>query len=50
MEERLGYCLEDPGLKVPAGAKDFSLLLNVQTSSGAQLATYSVVKGVFVQG
>ena len=34
------------GLKVPAGAKDFSLLPNVQTSSEAELATYLVVTKV----
>jgi hypothetical protein len=50
MEERLGYCLDDPGLKVPAAAKGFSLLPNVRTISEAQLATYSVVTGVLVQG
>jgi hypothetical protein len=49
MEERLGYCLDEPGLKVSAGTKDVSLLHNVQTTSEAQLATYSGVTGVLVQ-
>jgi hypothetical protein len=50
MDELLGYCLDDPGFKVPAGTKDFSLLPNVKASSEAQPATYSVVTGVLVQG
>jgi hypothetical protein len=50
MEERLGYCLDYTGLKVPTGAKDFSLLPNVHTRSEAQIAIYLVVTGVRVQG
>jgi hypothetical protein len=50
MEERLGYWLDDPELKVPAWAKNFSLLRNVQSSCEAQPATYSAVTSVLVQG
>jgi hypothetical protein len=32
---------EQPGIRIPAGAKDFSLLKNVQTGSGAHTASYS---------
>jgi hypothetical protein len=35
MEEGLGHWLDDPEFQVPAGAKDFSILPNVQTSSEA---------------
>jgi len=49
MGERLSYCLDDPGLKVPAGTKNVSFLPNAQNTSVAQLATYSGVTGVLVQ-
>jgi len=35
-----------PGIRIPVGLRDFSLLQNVQAGPGAHLASYSVGTGV----
>jgi hypothetical protein len=35
---------------IPGGAKDFSLLKNLQTGSGGRPASYTRVTGVFTAG
>jgi hypothetical protein len=37
------YGLKDPGFRNPAGARDFSFLLDVQKGPGSQPAAYSAV-------
>ena len=37
-------------VRIPVGASYFSLLQNVQTSSGAKPDTYSIGTGLFLEG
>jgi hypothetical protein len=50
--QQLGYRLDDQGFRVrfPAEARDFSILCNVQTGSGAHAACYTIITGTFPLG
>jgi hypothetical protein len=46
----VGIANRRSGVRVPAWAKNFSLLHNVQTGSGGYQASYSVGAGIFITG